>query len=124
VEWQVAGATVGGPDHTQSYLLIANTADTAGSAQVRVVLPNGTTAELPTPLTLAAHSRTTIALSEAFPQTMNLTFGVIVESLGATPAPVVVELSVYNDTPQTNVVPAGPTLFWGAGTNIVATRVR
>jgi hypothetical protein len=48
---------------------------------------------------------------------------VIVESLGTTPAPIVVELSIYNDTPAPGAA-AGTSRFWGAGTNIVATRIR
>ncbi len=119
VEWQLAGAQVGGPHGVHGYLLIANTGSTAGTAQVRAVFADGTTAQLAQPIALGVHSRTTISLAEAFPQANGQSFGVIVESLGAQPAPIVVELSHYNDTDA-----AGSQRFWGAGTNVVATRIR
>jgi CSLREA domain-containing protein len=123
IEWQLAGAEVGGAHGSQAFLLIANTSDDAASAQVRIVFNDGTTATLAQPVSLAAHSRTTVALAEAFPAARDKTFGIIVESLGAKPAPIVVELSTYNDTPEANESGGGPR-FWGAGTNVVATRVR
>jgi CSLREA domain-containing protein len=119
VEWQLAGAEVGGAHGVQGYLLIANTGGQAGTAQVRAVFADGTTAQLAQPVSLAAHSRTTLSLREVFPEANGRSFGLIVESLGATPAPIVVELSSYNDTED-----AGGRRFWGAGTNVIATRVR
>jgi len=119
VEWQLAGAQIGGPHGVHGYLLIANTGGTAGTAQVRAVFADGTTAQLAQPIALGMHSRTTISLAEAFPQANGQSFGVIVESLGPQPAPLVVELSHYNDTGA-----AGSQRFWGAGTNVVATRIR
>ena len=68
VEWQLAGAQVGGPHGVHGYLLIANTGSTAGTAQVRAVFADGTTAQLAQPIALGMHSRTTISLAEAFPQ--------------------------------------------------------
>jgi hypothetical protein len=119
VEWQVAGAQAGGPHGVGGYLLIANTGSTSGSAQVRAVFEDGTTAQLAEPIVLGRHSRTTLSLAEAFPQANGRPFGVIVESLGAQPAPIVVELSSYNDTNTDS-----GTRFWGAGANVVATRIR
>jgi CSLREA domain-containing protein len=119
VEWQLAGGEVGAPRGASSYLLIANTGDTDGQAQVRLVFEDGTTADLPQPVAIGAHSRTTLSLGEVFATAKNRRFGIIVTSVGANPAPVVVELSVYNNTPWN-----GGSLFWGAGTNTVGTRVR
>ena len=120
VEWQIPGAEVGGTHDAQSFLLIANTSADPASVQVRLVFSDGTTEVLPQPLTLAARSRTTLSLGETFPSTSNRTFGIVVESLGATPAPIVAELSTYSNTTDMD----GITRIWGAGTNIVATRVR
>jgi CSLREA domain-containing protein len=119
VEWQLAGGEAGGPRGSHAYLLIANTSADAGQAQLRLVFDDGTTADLAQPVTLAPYGRTTLDLGDVFPAARGKTFGVIVESLGATPAPIVVELSIYNDTTL-----AGERIFWGAGTNVVATRVR
>jgi CSLREA domain-containing protein len=119
VEWQLAGGEAGGPRGSRAYLLIANTSAAAGQAQVRLVFDDRTTADLPQPVTLAAYGRTTLDLGNVFPAARGKTFGVIVQSLGATPAPIVVELSIYNDTTLN-----GDRIFWGAGTNVVATRVR
>jgi CSLREA domain-containing protein len=119
VEWQLAGAEVGGAHGVQGYLLIANTGAQAGLAQVRAVFADGTTMQLAQPVALAAHSRTTLSLRDAFPQADDRSFGLIVESLGATPAPIVVELSSYNDTED-----GAGRRFWGAGTNVLATRIR
>jgi CSLREA domain-containing protein len=120
IEWQIAGAEVGGSHDAQSFLLIANTSDGPASAQVRVVFNDGTTEMLSEPIALGARSRTTLSLREAFPNSADRTFGVVIESLGATPAPIVAELSTYSNTTGAD----GVTRFWGAGTNIVATRVR
>jgi hypothetical protein len=120
VEWQIAGAEVGGSHDAQSFLLIANTSSEPASAQVRVVFNDGTTEMLSEPIAIGARSRTTLSLREAFPNSADRTFGVVIESLGATPAPIVAELSTYSNTTGAD----GVTRFWGAGTNIVATRVR
>jgi hypothetical protein len=120
VEWQIAGAEVGGSHDAQSFLLIANTSTDPASAQVRVVYNDGTSETLAEPVTLGARSRTTLSLSDTFPNSLNRTFGVVIESLGATPAPIVAELSTYSNTTGAD----GITRLWGAGTNIVATRVR
>jgi len=120
VEWQIAGAEVGGQFGAESYLLIANTSTEPASAQVRVVYNDGTTETLPEPVMLGARSRTTLSLREVFPSASNRTFGVVIESLGAAPAPIVVELSTYSNTTGAD----GITRLWGAGTNVVATRVR
>jgi hypothetical protein len=123
IEWQMAGAQVGGPYGSEAFLLIANTSDDNANAQVKLVFDDGTTATAEAPAFVPAHGRKTIILGQAFPQAVGRTFGVIVESLGDVPAPIVVELSTYNDTPQTDG-PNGAPRFWGAGTNVVATRVR
>jgi len=70
---------------------------------------------------LTPNSRLTIALSSAFPEILDEHVGVILESMGqtaagaVTPMPIVVERAMYND--------AGG-VFWSAGSNVVATRLR
>jgi len=120
IEWQIAGAEVGGVLAAESFLLIANPSNAAATVQVRVVFDDGTTETLPAALSLGAHSRTTLPLGATFPNAAGRKFGLVIESLGATPSPIVAELSTYNNVTD----PDGVTRIWGAGTNIVATRVR
>jgi hypothetical protein len=121
VEWQIAGAEVGGAANAESFLLIANTASDAGRVQVRVIYGDGTTETLPAPLALGPRSRTTLSLRRAFPNAAARVFGVVIESLGPAPVPIVVELSTYGDTAASATTPFH---FWGVGTNMLATRVR
>ena len=118
-KWGLAEGEEGGPLNQQTYVLVANTSDTAGSIQVTVVFEDGTTAQLATPMSLAPHSRTTIPMGVAFPSVRGKRFGTIVESLGATPAQIVVERALYNDA-----VINGQTVIWAAGSNAIATRLR
>jgi hypothetical protein len=61
---------------------------------------------------LLPRSRTNVAVSTMFPEAAQKRFGSIVESLGATPAHIVVERAMYTS-------PGGVT--WAAGTNALAT---
>jgi CSLREA domain-containing protein len=120
IEWQIAGAEAGGPHGAESFLLIANPSSEAATVQVKLVYDDGTTETLAEPLPLASRSRTTLSLGATFANARDRRFGVVIESLGATPTPIVAELSTYNNVTDPN----GLTRLWGAGTNIVATRVR
>jgi len=118
-KWGLAEGEAGGPFGVQTYVLIANTSGSAGQAQVRVVFEDGSTAQLSTPLSLPANSRTTVSIGAAFPQAANRRFGVIVESLGSPAAQIVVERAMYSDA-----VINGRLVIWAAGTNAVGTRLR
>ncbi len=66
-KWGLADGEEGGaPDH-QTYVLVANTSATPGSVQVTVIFEDGTTAQLPSPVSLAANSRTTLPMRQVFP---------------------------------------------------------
>jgi hypothetical protein len=109
--WVVAAGESGGSNATQTFVLIANTSSTAGEATVTVLPDRGFTGTVPVPtvVPLPANSRTTIPItSVAGP------FGVLVQSTGGSPAPLVVESAVYRST-------AGVT--WSAGSNALATPV-
>ena len=108
--WALAEGEVGGPRAAETYILIANTSAFAGSARVTLFFEdgsstNGTFALLP-------HSRTNVAVSSQFPAAAGRRFGSLVESLGATPAQLVVERAMYTS-------PGG--VFWAAGTNALGT---
>jgi hypothetical protein len=110
--WAVADGEVGGPQNSQTYVLIANTGAASGQAKVTVMLESG--APVSKLVTLPANSRTNVDIGYTFPELRNARFGVVIESLGTTPAPLVVERAIYTD--------AGG-VSWAAGTNALATKL-
>jgi hypothetical protein len=110
--WALAAGETGGPAGAETYILIANTGVTAGTARVTLRAETGEsfTRDIPLP----AGSRTNIAVGTAFPEVAGVRFAALVESLGASPAPIVVERAMYDS-------PGGVT--WAAGTAAVATRL-
>ena len=64
---------------------------------------------------VAANSRFNVPVGWYFPQAAGRRFGAVVESLGASPAQIVVERAMYWDA-------AGQR--WAAGTNALATRLQ
>ena len=108
--WATADGEAGGPSGAETYLLIANTGSYAGSARVTLVFEDGGTASRTVPL--LPFSRRNVAVGEDFPEAAGRRFGAIVESLGAQPAPIVVERAIYSN--------AGG-VVWAAGSNLVAT---
>lgn len=112
-KWALAEGEVGGPQNAQTYVLIANTA--SRPAQVKVTLLFEAATPVSKTLTLPANSRTNVDVRFEFPTSVDTRFGVLVESLGTTPAPIVVERAMYTDA-------GGVT--WAAGTNAVATKLQ
>ena len=110
--WATAGGAVGGPTGAETYVLIANTGTMPGTARVWVYFEDGL--GVGQEVSLAAESRTSLPLSQFAPGTVGKRFSVLVESLGASPAPIVVERAMYDS-------PGGVT--WAAGTAVVATRL-
>jgi len=111
--WALAGGEVGGPTSLQTYVLIANTSATAGQARVTIYYEDGTSAQ--TTVDLLANSRTNVSIGDAFPASNGRRFSTIIDSLGASPAQLVVERSMYSNA-------GGVT--WSAGTAEVATRLQ
>ena len=110
--WALAEGESGGPRGVETYVLIANTSSTAGEARVTVLFEDGTTTAQTFPL--LPSSRFNVAMSAMFPTTAERRYGVIVESIGGTPAQIVVERAMYANA-------AGA--VWAAGTNALATRL-
>jgi hypothetical protein len=75
----------------QSFVLVANPGPTAGQARV-TLLPEGTTSPAPTLVDVPANSRVTLPI---LPTGLFFRFGVLVESIGASPVPIVVEGAYY-----------------------------
>jgi hypothetical protein len=112
--WAVAEGEVGGPSSVETYLLIANTSLTAGSALVTLHFEDGTTSSRT--YVLPPQSRTNVAVGPDFgAQVEGKRFGAVVESLGEAPAQIVVERAMYSNAGAVN---------WAAGSNALATRLQ
>jgi hypothetical protein len=111
--WAVADGEVDRGLGLETYVLIANTSAFAGRARVTLHFEDGTS--LAREYALRANSRTNVPVGTDFPRAAGRRFAVMVESLGADPARLVVERSTYSDAPGQ---------FWAAGSNAVATRIR
>jgi hypothetical protein len=111
--WALAEGEVGGPRSAETYILIANTSAFIGQARVTLYFEDGTSANRV--IGLGAKSRTNVNASADFPEAAGKRFGALVESLGTTPAQIVVERAMYTS-------PSGAT--WAAGTNALATRLQ
>ncbi|AMY12425.1 hypothetical protein LuPra_05700 [Luteitalea pratensis] len=112
--WAIAEGEVGGPRNIETYVLIANTSAFAGTARVTVLWEDGT-APLTRTFPLAANSRSNVAPAADFPETVGKRFGMLIESIGTTPAQIVVERAMYSDADGVR---------WAAGTNALATKLQ
>ena len=92
--WALAEGEVGGPAGAETYILIANTSASPGTARVTLYFEDGTTAER-TYHAAADAAAPTCSVSPDFPAAAGTRFGAVVESLGATPAQIVVERAMY-----------------------------
>ncbi len=120
--WAVADGVSGIADNARTYLLVASgQSATADSLRVILVRDAGPPLERIYTDALTPNARLTIDLSSAFPDVLDQHVGVILESMGqtsggaVTPMPIVVERAMYNDVGG---------VFWSAGSNLVATRLR
>lgn len=111
--WALAEGEAGGSANNETYILIANTSSFPGSVRVTVLFEDsaGPTSTINVP----ANSRTNVAVGIDFPSAVGRRFGVLVESLDATPTQIVVERAMYSD--------AGG-VHWAAGTNALAARLQ
>jgi hypothetical protein len=104
---------VGGDQNAETYILIANTSATAGTARVTLYFEDGTSVQRD--VALLPRSRRNVGVSTDFPEAAGKRFGARVQSLGPTPVQIVVERAMYTS-------PGGVT--WAAGTNALAARVQ
>jgi type 1 glutamine amidotransferase len=120
--WAVADGLTDIANSARTYLLVASgQSATADSLRVTLVRDAGPALERVYADALTPNSRLTIDLSTAFPDVIGERVGVILESMGqtsggaVTPMPIVVERAMYNNVGG---------VFWSAGSNLVATRLR
>ena len=110
--WALAEGEVGGLRGADTYVLIANTSSVAGDVRVTLLFEDGTS--LARTFLIGGQSRFNVDPRAEFPGAIGRRFGVLVESLGSAPAPLVVERAMYWDA-------AGQR--WAAGTAALATRL-
>jgi uncharacterized repeat protein (TIGR01451 family) len=113
--WALAEGEVGGPQSAETYILIANTSQIAGTARVTLYFEDGATATRT--FNLLPRSRRNVSVSSEFPAAAGRRFGALIESLDTQAGPaaqIVVERAMYTS-------PGGAT--WTAGTNALATRL-
>jgi autotransporter-associated beta strand protein len=94
-QWGLAEGEVGGVRSIETYILIANTSAFAGSAQVTLLFEDGSSVARIFPLN--PNSRFSVSVATEFPEAAGRRFGAIVESLGGTPAQIVVERAMYSN---------------------------
>jgi hypothetical protein len=94
-------------------VLIANTSATPGQASLTLYFEDGASATRS--FLLRPRSRKSVSVTAEFPEAAGRRFSAVVESLGPTPAQLVVERAMYTS-------PGGAT--WTAGTDALATRLR
>lgn len=108
--WALAEGEVGGSQGRETFILLANASPYAGSAKVTLLFQDGSTSSKVFPL--VAKSRLNVAVATDFPLAANRRFGALIESLGDSPAELVVERAMYwNANNQ----------YWAAGTNALGT---
>ncbi|HTV01453.1 MAG TPA: hypothetical protein VMF13_12970 [Luteitalea sp.] len=114
--WALAEGELGGTNGTETYVLVANTSSFGGQIRATVLFENGT-APISRVYDVAPNARFNIApaADEFFPETRGRTFGMIVESIGATPVQIVVERAMYSNANG---------VHWAAGTNALATKLQ
>jgi hypothetical protein len=110
-KWGLAEGRVGGTNHAQTYILLANPGAQAANVTATFLRTNGTT--IVKTFTVAPSSRLNIAVTGADSDVPELAD----ESFGATliaTQPIIVERSLYTDANG---------VTWAAGTNATATRL-
>ncbi|BCS33745.1 hypothetical protein TBR22_A29720 [Luteitalea sp. TBR-22] len=115
IAWAVADGEVSDDAARRvTYYLVANPGADAAQVKVTLLFDDGSPVATRT-YPVAARSRFGISVRDEFPGAIGKRFGALIESLGARPAPIVVERAMYAD---------GGGEHWASGTNLVATRLR
>jgi hypothetical protein len=112
-KWALAEGEAGGPQNTATFVLVANASSFAGQAKVTLLFEDAT--EISQTIPLQANSRTTVLMDGPFAAAVGRRFATVVESLGTTPAQIVIERAMYSDSRG---------LSWGAGSNAVGTKLQ
>lgn len=113
--WGLAEGEVGGTAENDTYVLIANTSAFAASVRVTLLFENGTTDART--YAIPASRRFNVWVRNDFAASIgsNRKFATLIESLGSSPAQIVVERAQYSNANG---------VTWAAGTNALATRLQ
>jgi hypothetical protein len=112
-KWALAEGEAAGPLNTATFILIANTSSFAGEAKVTLLFEDAP--EISQTIPLAPNSRQTVTIDGPFATAIGKRFSTVVESLGATPAQIVIERAMYSDARG---------MSWSAGSNAVGTKLQ
>jgi hypothetical protein len=112
-KWALAEGEAGGPLNTSTFILIANTSSFAGEAKVTLLFEDAP--EISQTISLSPNSRKTVTIDGPFAPAFGKRFATVVESLGATPAQIVIERAMYSDSRG---------MPWSAGSNAVGTKLQ
>jgi hypothetical protein len=113
-KWAVAEGEAGGAQNSATFILVANTSPFTGQAKVTLLFEDGGP-EISQTIELAPNSRKTVTMDGPFAAAIGKRFATVVESLGATPAQIVIERAMYSDSRG---------LGWSAGSNAVGTKLQ
>ncbi len=111
--WALAEGELGGAHATATYVLVANTSTYAGQVKVTLLFEDGQ--EVSRSFALRGSSRFNVPFDGAFSIAAGRRFAVVVESLGDTPAQIVVERAMYSDANG---------ITWASGSNASGTKLR
>jgi hypothetical protein len=111
--WAIADGEQGGTRGLDTYLLIANTSETAAWVMVSLLFEDGT--QMHRGFDVAARSRFNVSIGNEFPAAAGKRFGAVVRAGADTPAQLVVERATYGN--------AGA-VSWAAGSNALGTRLK
>jgi hypothetical protein len=108
-----AGRVLDSPRREDTYYLVANPTPVAATVRATVFFADGS-APVSRDFVVGASSRLSLDMRSRFPETVGRSFGIVIESLGDSPAPIVVEWAIYSDALGQR---------WAAGANALATRL-
>jgi hypothetical protein len=111
--WALAEGEIGGAQNTSTYILVANTSPFDGEAKVTLLFEDAP--EVSRTIPLRANSRINVPMDGPFAVAAGKRFSTLVESIGATPAQIVIERAMYSDSRGDS---------WGAGSNAVGTKLQ
>lgn len=111
--WGTAEGQVQTSTGTATYLLVANPSATTATVEVTLLFEHD--GAVTRTFTVPPTTRKTIDVGWEFPEAAGQRFGALVESVGGSPAPIVVECAMYSNALGVS---------WAAGSNQLATRLR
>lgn len=113
VEWILSEGQAGSSRNIETFVLMANVSTVPATVRLTLLFEDADPQSRD--YTVTAQSRWTVNVTTDFPAAMNRRFGAVVESVGSSPAQVIVERAMYSDANGAH---------WAAGTSALGTRRR